>query len=123
MIETPYRNTALRDALLAQLQPTTALSISVGLTLADGFTRSESVAAWRLRPNRCRPTFPPSSRFSHGGKAPPKRRPQDDAGSATLEPNSAATFFFGLMFAETTPRPTGAARFSHAGSAATALGS
>lgn len=50
LIETPYRNTALRDALLAHLQPTTQLSISVGLTLAGGLTRSDSVAAWRLRP-------------------------------------------------------------------------
>jgi 16S rRNA (cytidine1402-2'-O)-methyltransferase len=50
LIETPYRNPALRDALLAHRQPTTDLSISVGLTLAGGFTRSDSVAAWRLRP-------------------------------------------------------------------------
>lgn len=50
LIETPYRNTALRDALLAHLQPTTQLSISVGLTLASGFTRSDSVAAWRQLP-------------------------------------------------------------------------
>ena len=34
MIETPYRNAALLGALLAQLQPATTLSVSVGLTLA-----------------------------------------------------------------------------------------
>jgi 16S rRNA (cytidine1402-2'-O)-methyltransferase len=50
MIETPYRNTALLEALLAHLQPATALSVSVGLTLPDGFTRSASVAQWRQRP-------------------------------------------------------------------------
>lgn len=49
-IETPYRNQALLAALLAQLQPTTRLSVSCGLTLHDGWTRSEPVAAWRARP-------------------------------------------------------------------------
>lgn len=47
MIETPYRNQALLDALVQQLQPTTRLSVSCGLTLPSGFTRSASVAAWR----------------------------------------------------------------------------
>ena len=50
LIETPYRNVALLEALLAQLQPTTRLSVSVGLTLPGGFTRSGSVAQWRQRP-------------------------------------------------------------------------
>ncbi|MEO8081755.1 MAG: SAM-dependent methyltransferase [Caldimonas sp.] len=47
MIETPYRNAALLDALLAHLQPATRLSVSVGLTVAAGFTRTDSVAGWR----------------------------------------------------------------------------
>lgn len=47
MIETPYRNQALLSALLAQLGPATRLSVSCGLTLAGGFTRSQSVAQWR----------------------------------------------------------------------------
>ena len=47
LIETPYRNAALLEALLAHLQPATALSVSVGLTLRGGFTRSDSVAKWR----------------------------------------------------------------------------
>lgn len=47
VIETPYRNNALLDALLAGLQPTTRLSVSCGLTLAGGWTRSETVARWR----------------------------------------------------------------------------
>jgi 16S rRNA (cytidine1402-2'-O)-methyltransferase len=50
LIETPYRNVALLEALLAHLQPATALSVSVGLTLPGGFTRSANVAQWRQRP-------------------------------------------------------------------------
>ncbi|MGZ5187046.1 MAG: SAM-dependent methyltransferase [Caldimonas sp.] len=49
LIETPYRNGALLEALLANLQPATVLSVSVGLTLPGGFTRSASVAGWRQR--------------------------------------------------------------------------
>ncbi len=49
LIETPYRNVALLEALLAHLQPATSLSVSVGLTLPGGFTRSGSVAQWRQR--------------------------------------------------------------------------
>ena len=47
MIETPYRNQALLDGLLAALQPTTLLCVSCGLTLATGLTRTHSVAEWR----------------------------------------------------------------------------
>ncbi len=50
MIETPYRNAALLGGLLAALAPTTRLSVSCGLTLAGGFTRSDAVSAWRARP-------------------------------------------------------------------------
>lgn len=46
-IETPYRNAALLGALLQGLQPNTRLSISQGLTLADGRTRSLTVRAWK----------------------------------------------------------------------------
>jgi len=49
-IETPYRNPALLAALVAQLQPTTVLSVSVGLTLASESTRSGPVARWRAEP-------------------------------------------------------------------------
>jgi len=49
-IETPYRNAALWQALVQGLQPTTKLSVSVGLTLDGGFTRSAPVAAWRRQP-------------------------------------------------------------------------
>jgi 16S rRNA (cytidine1402-2'-O)-methyltransferase len=47
MIETPYRNQAIFDALVEHLRDTTMLSVSCGLTLATGFSRTQSVAAWR----------------------------------------------------------------------------
>ena len=47
MIETPYRNSALLHALLSGLKPSTRLSVSCGLTLAGGFTRSMRVVDWR----------------------------------------------------------------------------
>lgn len=50
LIETPYRNTALLEALVAALAPQTRLSVSAGLTLPGGFTRSDTVARWRERP-------------------------------------------------------------------------
>ncbi len=52
MIETPYRNQVLLDALLTHLAPATRLSVSCGLTLGSGFTRSDSVSAWVARPTR-----------------------------------------------------------------------
>jgi 16S rRNA (cytidine1402-2'-O)-methyltransferase len=51
MIETPYRNPALLAALLGQLQEATLLSISVGLTLASEWTRSDPAARWRSQPS------------------------------------------------------------------------
>ena len=50
MIETPYRNEALLGALLAHLQPGTRLSVSCGLTLAGGFTRTDTVSGWKVHP-------------------------------------------------------------------------
>ncbi|MFN6997488.1 MAG: SAM-dependent methyltransferase [Aquincola tertiaricarbonis] len=47
MIETPYRNAALLSAMLAALAPATRVSVSVGLTLAGGWTRTLTVAQWR----------------------------------------------------------------------------
>lgn len=52
IIETPYRNQALFDALLAALQPQTVLAVSVGLTLASESTRSGNVGQLRSRPMR-----------------------------------------------------------------------
>jgi 16S rRNA (cytidine1402-2'-O)-methyltransferase len=48
LIETPYRNETLNQALLTTLKPTTRLSISVGLTLPGGWTQTATVADWRL---------------------------------------------------------------------------
>lgn len=50
VIETPYRNQALLQAMLATLAPATRLSVSCGLTLPGGFTRSDDVAGWRRQP-------------------------------------------------------------------------
>lgn len=50
MIETPYRNGALLRALIGALAPDTWLSVSCGLTLSGGWTRSARVAQWRQRP-------------------------------------------------------------------------
>ena len=48
-IETPYRNPALWQALLAHLQPTTRLAVASGLTLAEADIQSRSVADWRTK--------------------------------------------------------------------------
>lgn len=47
LIETPYRNKALFEALLAHLQPSTRLAISCGLTLPEGWSRSARVLDWK----------------------------------------------------------------------------
>ena len=49
-IETPYRNAALLSALLETLAPTTRLSISCGLTLPEGWSKSAAISAWRQHP-------------------------------------------------------------------------
>ena len=48
-IETPYRNAALWSALVATLAPHTRLSVSLGLTLKEALTRTDSVARWRAQ--------------------------------------------------------------------------
>lgn len=47
VIETPYRNEALLQALAQQLQPNTRLSVACGLTSSTGWCRTQSVADWR----------------------------------------------------------------------------
>ncbi|MDO9234809.1 MAG: SAM-dependent methyltransferase [Aquabacterium sp.] len=47
VIETPYRNAHVWQALLEHLQPTTLLSVSCGLTLAQGWSRTDNVAGWK----------------------------------------------------------------------------
>ncbi len=46
-IETPYRNSALLAAMLQTLAPSTRLSVSLGLSLAEEQNHSASVADWR----------------------------------------------------------------------------
>ena len=46
-IETPYRNPALWQALLAHLQTTTRLAVASGLTLPSAHIQSRSVQDWR----------------------------------------------------------------------------
>lgn len=50
VIETPYRNPALLEALLRTLQPGTRLSVACGLTSPGGFCRTATVAQWRQAP-------------------------------------------------------------------------
>ncbi len=50
IIETPYRNAVLLAAMLATLGAETRLSVSCGLTLPGGFSRSDTVAGWRSSP-------------------------------------------------------------------------
>ena len=52
LIETPYRNAALLDALLQGLADDTRLAVSCGLTLATAWNRSDRVTAWKQRPTR-----------------------------------------------------------------------
>lgn len=49
-IETPYRNAALLGSLLEVLAPGTRLSVSCGLTLPTQWTRTATIAEWRLAP-------------------------------------------------------------------------
>jgi 16S rRNA (cytidine1402-2'-O)-methyltransferase len=47
LIETPYRNTALLQAMLQHLHPHTRLAVSSGLTLGQQATRSALVSEWK----------------------------------------------------------------------------
>ncbi len=49
-IETPYRNAAVLQALLQTLQHNTRLAVCAGLTLDDAIVRSETVKAWKQKP-------------------------------------------------------------------------
>jgi len=48
-IETPYRNAVVLRALATQLKPQTRISISSGLTLEGGWTKSQTAARWRAQ--------------------------------------------------------------------------
>ncbi|MDO9315954.1 MAG: SAM-dependent methyltransferase [Burkholderiaceae bacterium] len=49
MIETPYRNATLLAALLSALSGSTRLSVSCGLTLEQGWSRTDTVSGWKAR--------------------------------------------------------------------------
>lgn len=51
LIETPYRNGAMLDAMLANLQAGTRISVSCGLTAPGALTRTDTVARWRAQPS------------------------------------------------------------------------
>ena len=58
-IETPYRNTAMAQALLQTLAPETRLAMASGLTLSSSQIRCTSARLWRdigLRPDNRTPT-------------------------------------------------------------------
>jgi 16S rRNA (cytidine1402-2'-O)-methyltransferase len=50
VIETPYRNEALLAALVSHLKGDTWLSVSCGLTLPHGWTRTDTVSRWKAAP-------------------------------------------------------------------------
>lgn len=50
MIETPYRNEALLQAMLEVLAPGTRLAVSAGLTTDQAFSRSAAVQDWKRVP-------------------------------------------------------------------------
>ena len=57
-IETPYRNTALLQALISQLQPNTRLALSCGLTLPDMQISSNRISVWRQKSHALATNFP-----------------------------------------------------------------
>ena len=49
-IETPYRNQALLDALLANCAPHTRLCIAADITMPDAYIRTHTIAEWKKTP-------------------------------------------------------------------------
>lgn len=47
LIETPYRNAAVMSALVEHLAPSTPLAVACGLTLPQGWCRTQTVAQWK----------------------------------------------------------------------------
>lgn len=50
VIETPYRNAAVMQALLEHLDPQTRVSVACGLSLPQGWCRTSTVGQWRSAP-------------------------------------------------------------------------
>ena len=46
-IETPYRNTKMMETLLSALSPRTRLCVAAGITCAEEFIRTRTVADWK----------------------------------------------------------------------------
>ncbi|MBR6285390.1 MAG: SAM-dependent methyltransferase [Bacteroidaceae bacterium] len=46
-IETPYRNAKMIDELLSTCKPSTRLCIAAGITTADEYIRTQTIAEWR----------------------------------------------------------------------------
>lgn len=59
-IETPYRNAALWQALLATLRPETRLAVAAGLTLPQARVASRTVAQWKREPAGAPPADTPA---------------------------------------------------------------
>jgi 16S rRNA (cytidine1402-2'-O)-methyltransferase len=57
-IETPYRNTALLQSLISQLQPSTRLALSCGLTLSNMQISSNKISVWRQKSHALPITLP-----------------------------------------------------------------
>ena len=66
LIETPYRNATLLKALLDNLSEDTRLSVSCGLSLPSGWTRSERVAGWKQKPQQMPDRLPAVFAFLAG---------------------------------------------------------
>jgi 16S rRNA (cytidine1402-2'-O)-methyltransferase len=66
VIETPYRNEALLAALVSQLRGDTVLSVSCGLTLPQGWTRTAAVSQWKSTPSRMPADIPAVFSFLAG---------------------------------------------------------
>lgn len=49
-IETPYRNQRMLDALVASCRPSTRLCVARGVTTANEWIQTRSVAQWKARP-------------------------------------------------------------------------
>ncbi len=76
LIETPYRNQALFDAMLATLAPQTLLSIASELTLAHESIRTRSIHEWRAAPVQLPKAPTVFSLLAGRAPGPKKPRPQ-----------------------------------------------
>ena len=78
-IETPYRNTALLDALLETLAPDTRLTVAIDVTGQNESIRTLTAAAWKAIPKAMRtlPKLPTVFAFlAKPGKTAPRYAPE-----------------------------------------------